>query len=282
MPGRACTIAAGVYSIVTFRRLLKYDDYHHPANVKHFGFSNNELEMGHGASQNQRAGDLGGGALRPGLAPTEYPSQTSRSRPHSVASTATSLDSSLPTLYTPGSDYHGGGADPLGTPGDRSSYNHERDTKFEAYVSRRASVGLKEEIDRAMRAEFGWGSGGRTTVDRSDSVVGSGTVASARARPTGASDVSRKKSWGSEHGLVSVPEEGLEEYGIEYESQGSGAGTPKASPSQGGGHQRRTSDDDRVLLLGHQRTPSEESMGEGQQQETLPRVDTESRKRRHS
>jgi len=246
--------------------------------VKHFGFSNNELELGNGGGGSNSSSEPRATAFQQNLAPTEYPSQTARSRSHSAASATATPDSSLPTPSTLGGHILPS-TDSLGTAGDRASYNHERDTQFEEYVSRRASVGLKEEIDRAMRAEFGWGSGGRTTVDRSDSVVGSGTVASARARPTGTPDVARKKSWGSERGLVSVPEEGLEEYD-EYDSQASGAGTPKARPSQGGGHRRMASDDDRVMLLGHQRTQSDESAGGGQ--EAPPRGDVQSRKRRHS
>ncbi len=131
----------------------------------------------------------------------------------------------------------------------------------------RTSVTFPEvDVERAMAAEFGWGSGGRGTVDRSDSVVGSGVVVSARARPAAAA-VDRKKSWGSERGLVSVPEEGIEDDDDHAGGGGDGDDNYHSSPGSAAGspgrrHRRMPSDDDQAVLLGHRRNIGNGGTGE--------------------
>ena len=123
------------YSFVTFRRLLKYDDYDLTTNSKGFGGAGNELEMGRTLGTGASAGRKRGNSVVQENPSTSYQSQTD---------------------------------------------------------------GLKHEIDRVIGAEFGWGSGNGATspnVTRSGSVVGSGTVHSAKVRPEGAS---RTQSWSGE------------------------------------------------------------------------------------
>lgn len=196
------TLIPTIYAFITFRRLSRYDDYHHPVNVKAYGFSNDEhVELGH-------AVDIRAGGPYDRHLSTEYHSPQSRSRSASAASSVPTL-SSLRRKSTGGPtvtvDYV---TPPMAA--RRESYDHKRDTQFEEYVSRRASVHLKEDIDRAVGAEFGWGGGAaslssaRNSLDRSDSVVvGGGVVASGRPRDS----VGRTRSWASEQGLVAVPEE---------------------------------------------------------------------------
>ncbi len=162
---RLCTVTPCIYSILTFRRLLKYEDYHHPGNVKQFGFSTNELELGNAVQV--RAGphnDL----------PTEYaPPAVAIESPHPAVSTNFSVGSSMRRASTAGSV----------ALGRRESYNHKRDTQFDDYLVRRRSSVLQDDVERAMMAEFGWVGGGQAGVERSESFVRTGVVTSARARP---------------------------------------------------------------------------------------------------
>lgn len=134
-------------------------------------------------------------------------------------------------------------------------------------MSHRASANLKDDIDRAIGAEFGWGSGGRTSVERSASVVGTGVVVSAKAQA--GDDASwRTKSWASEAGLVAVPESAEEEY-------------PGGDTSGRDGHRRMGSDDDdRELLLGRQEPPPDRGLEAQEGGASSSAAANESRKRR--
>ena len=132
-----------------------------------------------------------------------------------------------------------------------SVYSHQRDTQFDEYMAARASKELKDNIDRAMAAEFGWTaspSSAHTDSDlfRRDStnsiVMGSGTVASAVARPRGDSVV-RATSYDS-MGLAAVPEMAEEE---EEEGQ-----TTPTRKSNGAG-------DTQALMTSHSRNNSDAS-----------------------
>lgn len=203
-----------IYAIVTYVRVSAFDEYSHPANVKHYGFSNDD---------------------------TAYPSQTSRlstytvdvssgGRPNpqrntSSASNTLSLSGLKHSLSirrqsgTPGMEADlGDGISnqpsiALDNVGRRTSYNHERDTDFDEFLKRHSSTSLKNHVDRALSTEFGWGdsptstSTGPMNTPGSDGsiVLGSGIVKA--GRPRGDSN-SRSTSYDSP--LVAVPE-GVEE-----------------------------------------------------------------------
>lgn len=195
-------VVPGIYSIVVYRRLVQYDDYHHPANVKHFGFKDDRSDFELGNSTEISA--------QPPTKRTSFMSvRSSRSRSHSAASLASLHNAD--TSYQSQTQAQGGRPLSLAEAGRRESYNHLRDTTFDAYIAERQSQSFKDDVDRAIGAEFGWGSPSgdgsglrpNSIIERSDSVVGSGIVPGARARDS----MGRTVSWGSERALVAVQEE---------------------------------------------------------------------------
>ena len=227
----AAMLTLGVYSVVAFRRLARTDDdyTHHPqSNVKAFGFGrpyDGSVELGrdglslahHGAAMGRAkpyndvptAYDVRAANL---ALPTEYPG--TRARSHSATS------SILGRLS------FAGGRDPApsselvsrdGIEPRRLSYNHERDTQFDAYRSSLGGPLIKDAVDKALDAEL-WGAStsgaaGRplsegaaaAAVDRSNSLVATGVVAATAAHREAAS---RQVSWSVEHGgTPTIPEQ---------------------------------------------------------------------------
>ncbi|ORY58767.1 uncharacterized protein BCR38DRAFT_376712 [Pseudomassariella vexata] len=194
------TIIPTIYGAIVYRRLLKYDDYHLPHNVKHFGFS----------AEAETANNPSRPSLSASPAVPYDPTNSASSRPRGPSFTfrRTSSNASVSPQPRP-------------TDERRASYGHKRDTQFDEYVARRSSIILQEGVERALGAEFGW------SKDRLDGVVSVGSVTSSQARPRGNS-LGRQPSWevnvaaeiptltddpiGIQRGrsLVSVPE-GLEE-----------------------------------------------------------------------
>ncbi|KAL1876375.1 hypothetical protein VTK73DRAFT_9444 [Phialemonium thermophilum] len=181
----AATLIAFIYAIVTFRKLRKYDSYH-PTNVKHFGYRDDDMEMGNNVRVSATKPRSVSSVTMTSI--TSYPSQT-------AAGTGASTGSTGPT---PSSQPSEGGA---------RRYSHQRDTLYEEYLGHRASVTLKHQIDRTVGAEFGWGaerpSSGEPTVvlPRTDSFVTSGVVPSAAVAGR---EVVRRES---EYSLMAVPED---------------------------------------------------------------------------
>lgn len=263
-PARTCVVRSranlnsiavlipGIYSLVIYRRLVTYDDYHHPANVKHFGFKDDrsDFELGNSTEIS---------AQGPAKRASFISIRSNRSRSHSAASLA-SLHTT-DTSYQSQTQGQGGRPLSLAEAGRRESYNHMRDTTFDAYMAERQSQTFKDDVDRAIGAEFGWGSSPgdglglrpNSIIERSDSVIGSGVVPGARARDS----MGRTVSWGSERALVAVPEE--EDHDEERRRQRAG------------------SNGDREALLGeHQRSGSDPALEEAD----LGGMDLDTKKRK--
>ncbi|TGJ79674.1 hypothetical protein E0Z10_g9094, partial [Xylaria hypoxylon] len=156
------TIIPLIYAIIIYRRLLNYDDYHLPGNHKGFGFTNIE----------EAAEDRFSTHLAP-PSPYDPTNQTlgitttvtggepqQRGRSVSIGSRRISLSFSRNASVSPHPS----------PPVDerRASYDHKRDTQFEAYVARRAShrsslgardsgMSLQDDVKRALGDEFGFG-----------------------------------------------------------------------------------------------------------------------------
>ncbi|OTB02017.1 hypothetical protein M426DRAFT_206606 [Hypoxylon sp. CI-4A] len=173
------TIIPMFYSVVIYRRLLSYDDYHIPGNIKPYGYASNE-EPEDTAYRSSW--------LEP---PVPYdptnPSPTTRPRSLSATSRRISL-----TLVGRGSS-----SQPPSPPAAppimerRASYDHKRDTQFDDYVQRRRSSSYtKQDVDHALGVEFGWDD----TRDQRDSVISAGSVPVSQARARGDSLSTRQAS----------------------------------------------------------------------------------------
>ncbi|EPE05226.1 hypothetical protein F503_03831 [Ophiostoma piceae UAMH 11346] len=224
----AAMLTLGVYSIVAFRRLARTDDdyNHHPqSNVKAFGFGrsyDSSVELGREGRSLANNGAAMGRALpyndvpaaydvrAANLAlPTEYPS--TRARSHSATSSImgrisfSGRDRSLSGSHDPApSSVSRDGIEPRPL-----SYNHERDTQFDAYRNFVSASLSKDTIDKALGTEL-WGASASgsasrplsdgaaaAAVDRSNSLVGTGVVA---ATASHREVVNRQVSWSVEHG----------------------------------------------------------------------------------
>ncbi|KAI0886459.1 uncharacterized protein GGS22DRAFT_113836 [Annulohypoxylon maeteangense] len=161
------TIIPAIYSYIIYRRLLSYDDYHIPGNVKPYGYASEPEDTAYRSSW-----------LEP---PVPYdptnPGGVTRPRALSAASRRLSLSLSSraasPQLTPP---------TPERVPGERrGSYTHKRDTQFDEYVKRRSSGYTKLDVERALGVEFGW----EDTQDTRDSMISSGSVTISQARARG-------------------------------------------------------------------------------------------------
>ncbi|KAI0377240.1 hypothetical protein F5Y04DRAFT_264942 [Hypomontagnella monticulosa] len=174
------TLIPVFYSVVIYRRLLNYDDYHIPGNVKPYGYASAEdpEETAYRSSWLE--------------APAPYdPTDPSAvaTRPRSLSAASRRISLSL------GGRSRGTSPQPSPPAVDpvlerRASYDHKRDTQFDEYVRRRSSVYTKDDVDRALGIEFGWEDG----RDQRDSVVSAGSVPVAQARPRGDSLSTRQVS----------------------------------------------------------------------------------------
>ncbi|KAK2015429.1 hypothetical protein LZ32DRAFT_526525 [Colletotrichum eremochloae] len=166
----------GIYSILTYRRLTKFDDYHYPVNHKPYGFNDLEGESAHNGRLSIGGLSLGDRSLR----------RISTSSIKSMAGLQTQ-GQMQPTAQQQRPD-------PSPIQRTPSQYNNERDTQFDRYL-----------VERAMTREFGWvTSPGSDNITRSDSYVGSGFVTNGKVVTR--ESVDRAPSWGSSHVLVAVPE----------------------------------------------------------------------------
>ncbi|KAI1136440.1 hypothetical protein F5Y05DRAFT_108418 [Hypoxylon sp. FL0543] len=173
------TILPAFYSVVIYRRLLSYDDYHIPGNIKPYGYSSAEEsgEMGYHSSW-----------LEPPMPydPTDPAAMATRPRSISAASSRISL-----TLNTLGISSQPSPPIVEPPPVERpKSYDHKRDTRFDEYVRRRSNSYTKLDVDRAFGAEFGW----EDARDQRESIISSGSVPVSHARARGDSLSTRQAS----------------------------------------------------------------------------------------
>ncbi|GAP88543.1 hypothetical protein SAMD00023353_7000140 [Rosellinia necatrix] len=167
------TIIPLIYAIIIYRRLLDYDDYHLPGNHKAFGFSAIEEGVEDRFSTHNPPTPYDPTGLTLGITTTAGGGEPqTRGRSVSIGSHRLSLSFSRNASVSPHP------SPPLETPPAgherRASYDHKRDTQFEAYVARRASQrsslghahgrsrgnsgsSFQEDIKRALGDEFGFG-----------------------------------------------------------------------------------------------------------------------------
>ena len=176
------TIIPVIYAIVVYRRLLAYDDYHIPGNIKPYGYdATTEV--------------------------TEFPSILSAPEPYDPTNpkpAAGSRQRSLSALsansfrlsfssrpvsgtYVPAQQQEQQ-QQQLKTPTPelerRPSYDHRRSTQFDQYVAaRRSSAGamsLRASVENALDNGFGWEEDPR--LKQRDSAISMGTVSASRPR----------------------------------------------------------------------------------------------------
>ncbi|KAH6623522.1 hypothetical protein F5144DRAFT_539750, partial [Chaetomium tenue] len=166
----AATLITFTYSLITYRRLLKYDEYNLTANAQARGFvpGDEGLELGPNTTRNLGLNNASAGQTT-GITTTrttelrysDYPSQTQQlQRPGFSTTTVAASTISAASTGT----FATAQATPAPSPSPSGSV-------------------LKREVDRAMGAEFGWSTppgGGHdaAAVNRAGSVVvGGGRVA---------------------------------------------------------------------------------------------------------
>ncbi|WYZ34287.1 hypothetical protein EsH8_I_000563 [Colletotrichum jinshuiense] len=168
----------GVYSILTYRRLVKYDDYHYPVNHKPYGFNDLEGDNSYNSRLSIGGLSLGDRSLR-------------RISTSSIKSMAGLQRQEMQQVQQVQQQQQ---PEPSGLQRTPSAYKNERDTQFDRYM-----------VERAMTNEFGWASSpGSDNLGRSDSYVGSGSVTNGKTVTR--ESMGRAPSWGSSHVLVAVPE----------------------------------------------------------------------------
>ncbi|KAI1385404.1 uncharacterized protein F4822DRAFT_343369 [Hypoxylon trugodes] len=159
------TIIPTIYAVIIYRRLLSYDDYHLPGNVKPYGYS---------TADEPEDTAYRSSWLQP---PVPY----DPTNPSATATRPRSLSASRRISLTLNSR----AASPQPTPPPepvlerRASYDHKRDTQFDDYVRRRSSVLSKDDVDRVLGVEFGW----EDNQNQRESVISAGMVSSAVPRP---------------------------------------------------------------------------------------------------
>ncbi|GKT55612.1 hypothetical protein ColTof4_14130 [Colletotrichum tofieldiae] len=166
----------GIYSIQTYRRLTKYDDYHYPVNHKPYGFNDLEGETSYNGRLSIGGLSLSDRSLRR-ISTSSVKSMTGLQKQEQMQQVAQQQQPEPNTIQR--------------TP---SQYNNERDTQFDRYM-----------VERAMTNEFGWvASPGSDNLGRSDSYIGSGSMTNGKVVTR--ESMGRAPSWGSSHVLVAVPE----------------------------------------------------------------------------
>ncbi|RYP71047.1 hypothetical protein DL769_004760 [Monosporascus sp. CRB-8-3] len=235
------TIIPLIYSVIAYRRVLAYDLYHLPGNVKPFGYD---------AAAEDTAYPSMVEATEP-YDPTN-PKQDFSTRQRSLSAlSANTIRLSFSSKRDSGSHIPQQQQQERPTRPElegRPSYDHKRSTQFDEYMARRISesgMSLKSSVERALGGEFGRednpSSGSR------DNIVSTGTVASLQARPRGNSlgsqpsfevsissvttptrDLSINSGATVPHSLVSVPEAHEEEEIHTQAAQGRSAGVGEA------------------------------------------------------
>ncbi|KAI1485527.1 hypothetical protein F5X96DRAFT_324730 [Biscogniauxia mediterranea] len=155
------TIIPAIYAIIIYRRLLAYDDYHLPGNVKPYGYAGNDADT----SYMSMSGYLHQSQQAPSQSPYDpttasanpYPNPYApepASRPRSL-SAGRRISLSLPLSRGPSPSPNPSpalGATTTTTTNQerRASYNHRRDTQFDEYVARaRRASANQEDAKRA-------------------------------------------------------------------------------------------------------------------------------------
>ncbi|KAI1468290.1 uncharacterized protein F4812DRAFT_361495 [Daldinia caldariorum] len=169
------TIIPTFYSFTIYRRLLSYDDYHIPGNVKPYGYASTEdpEETAYRTSWRE--------------APTPYDPTNpyvTVTRPRSMSAVSCRISVAL------GSQPSSPQTTPPPTTERPMSYDHKRDTKFDEYVQRRSRSYSKADVERALGVEFGW----EDTRDQRDSIINSGTISVLQVRARGDSLSTRQGS----------------------------------------------------------------------------------------
>ncbi|KAK6078593.1 hypothetical protein SCUP234_06216 [Seiridium cupressi] len=125
------TIIPIIYGVIVYRRLAAFDEYHHPHNVKHYGL-NQEHDTSYDPSRMSLNVDP------QSLYDPTNPSDTRPRRPSFTFKRTAS-----------GTSSNGNSVSPHPQPDGerRASYDHKRDTQFDDYVARRASVNPKEGLE---------------------------------------------------------------------------------------------------------------------------------------
>ncbi|RYP76968.1 hypothetical protein DL770_007142 [Monosporascus sp. CRB-9-2] len=281
------TIILLIYSVIAYRRVLAYDLYHLPGNVKPFGYD---------ASAEDTIYPSMVEATEP-YDPTN-PKQNFSTRQRSLSALpANTIRLSFSSKRDSGSHIPQQQQQEQEQPDRpemerRPSYDHKRSTQFDEYVARRLSEGgmsLKSSVERALGGEFGWEDDPNRRPR--DSILGTGTVASLQARPRGNSlgrqssfEVSissvttptRELSVNSgatvPHSLVSVPEAHEEEEIDAHAAQGRSAAVGEAHKALLGSgpvsrsHSRSPPD---CLRIGHLNGLEEVKLESRKNQETL-------------
>ncbi|KAI1433802.1 hypothetical protein GGR50DRAFT_465365 [Xylaria sp. CBS 124048] len=129
------TVIPLIYAIFVHRRLIKYDDYHLPGNHKAFRFTGGEddVESRLTRRSKQRPPNVG---AETSTKPTDNPQRGGRDISFSSLALpltpSLTVDKSTQSLPQPN-------VAPQEPQPQRLSYDHKRDTMFEAYVARRLS-----------------------------------------------------------------------------------------------------------------------------------------------
>ncbi|KAH8673312.1 hypothetical protein BX600DRAFT_203624 [Xylariales sp. PMI_506] len=212
------TVIPCVYGIVVYRRIMSYDDYHHPhhnLNVKHYGFSEAN-DFSYDPRRMSLNIDPTTTVYEPTTPPEAHQSRLSFKMGRSTSERGSRTSLVLEEAQTPMLER-------------RQSYDHKRDTQFDEYVARRSSVSLQQGVEQALSKEFGRG---QEPVGRA---VSAGTMGSVPARSV-SNPGSRASSWevnlGQDivdgtgvqrgHSLICVPEvhEADEEGGPRWKGKG--------------------------------------------------------------
>ncbi|KAI1476404.1 hypothetical protein F4774DRAFT_392868 [Daldinia eschscholtzii] len=172
------TIIPTFYSVIIYRRLLSYDDYHLPGNVKPYGYASAEEPEETAYRSSWLDAPVPYDPTNPSTTVTRPRSLSAASRHISLAlsSHPTSPPASPPAVQ------------PMME--RRKSYDHKRDTAFDEYVRRRSSSYTKADVERALGVEFGW----EESRNQRDSVISSGEVAVLQPRARGDSLSTRQGS----------------------------------------------------------------------------------------
>ncbi|KAI0878286.1 hypothetical protein GGS24DRAFT_487375 [Hypoxylon argillaceum] len=266
------TLIPLVYAIIIYRRLLDYDEYHLPGNHKAFGFTAIEEGVEDRYSAYLSPSSPYDAPLGTTTTVTSGEPQT-RGRSISIGSRRISLSftngASISPIPSPPLPAAAATTPPLERP---ASYDHKRDTQFEAYAARRASqsqrlssgggsydgLSLHDDVSRALGDEFGFGhaspparevlSPGHVARPRVSSlgrqvsyeaVLAGPVVVVVTTPPEEEADGLRR---GRSLNLRSVPEE--EEEGVRHVGETAHGG------GGGGGRRRRAVSESQQALLG--------------------------------
>ncbi|EEY23638.1 conserved hypothetical protein [Verticillium alfalfae VaMs.102] len=168
-----------IYSIMTYRRLASFDDYHYPVNIKAYGYNDLENQQ-RTASKSGRLSiaSLGESSLR-------RFSGSSIHNPAAVYQSQTEAPASLTSIGRAG-----------------SSYNNERDTQFEQYMMERerrmsGEHAYKGAVDAVPSPHRSVSSASSVSSSSTGVIVTGGTLDSARPL---SDSIGRAPSWGSSHG----------------------------------------------------------------------------------